>query len=153
MLGCHRFMIENAPMVQTTASVSVRPSHAGDSQGTTSALAFGAVDAASAENAAACRVNIASVTEPGRFPANSGLSIQRIWPVKNSEQRRVSHSPLPNLSARQSKCPRIATPSSTRMQPAQVTAPGLRRLRRASHIGMKIAENWVRKDDVDASVN
>jgi hypothetical protein len=59
--------------------------------------------------------------------------------MKKNELRSVSHSPLPSVKVRQSKRPRIPTPSRTSAQPAQMTAPGLRRSLSASHTGMRIA--------------
>src|SRR5208337_5280700 len=103
-------MSQNAPIVQTTARVRLRPSHAGEAQGETIDLASGAAAAVSARKAAAWVANMTRVVESARHPENSFFWIHRIWPVKNTELRSVSHSPLPKLSVRQSKCPRIATP-------------------------------------------
>ena len=132
-------MSQKAPIVQTTAKVAVRHTQAGDSQGTTRAMARGAVPAASARKRTDSTVNMTSVVDEGRLPANSFRSIQRIWPMKKIELRSVSHSPLPNRKVRQSKCPRTPTPRRTSAHPAQMTAPGLRRLLKASHTGMRIA--------------
>jgi len=108
-------------------------------QGARRAVASGATAIIAVVNMAALTPNITSVIFPARLPAYALFSRQKIGPMKKSELTSVSISPRPRRMVRQSKWPRMATPTRTSPQQIQTVGGGLRRCRIAIQIGMRMA--------------